>query len=350
LDNLKVFQDLYKNQLIAPVLKANAYGHGLVELACILDEKSFSFIVVDSYFEAKMLRARGIKTALVIIGYVFPDIILNNKLPKISFTITAIETLEEISRRVKKDISLHLKINTGMHRQGISQETIGHALDIFKLNRKLHLQGVCSHLGDADNPESQITQRQINDWNTIVKKIKSEIQDVPFFHITATSGTAYSDKIDANVNRLGLGMFGIDEYPERSLNLKPTLEIQTIITSIRKLKKGERVGYSATFIAPRDMIIATIPMGYSEGIERRLSNKGFMLVDKIKCPIIGRVSMNITSIDITNVSRVKAGDKVIAISSNSSDPNSIVNIAKTCETISHDILVRIPQHLRRVIV
>ena len=143
-------------------------------------------------------------------------------------------------------------------------------------------------------------------------------------------------------------MYGLIEM--KGVNLKPVLEMKTIITGIKKIRKGDAVGYNNTFVAKEDMTIATIPVGYNEGVDRRLSNKGYMKVSGILCPIIGRVSMNITIIDVSKINGVKIADEVIVLSSNKQDKNSIENITKDCETISYEIAVHIPPHLKRVMI
>jgi len=147
---------------------------------------------------------------------------------------------------------------------------------------------------------------------------------------------------------LGVGLYGVD--PNNLVELEPTLEVKALISSIKKIKKGEAVGYETSFVAERDMKIATVPMGYFEGEDLRLSNKGFMKVKGIFCPIIGRVSMNITSIDVSELPDVKVGDDVIVISKDKNDKNSIENINKICGTIPREVWVKIPAHLRRKVI
>jgi alanine racemase len=131
------------------------------------------------------------------------------------------------------------------------------------------------------------------------------------------------------------------------LNLQLVLQIKTRITSIKTIKAGERIGYSGAHIVKRDTRVATIPMGYNEGIDRRLSDKGIVLVNGISCNILGRVSMNITSIDVSDVPSIQLDDEVVVISDNRSDENSIENIAKQCGTIPYEITVHFPESLQR---
>jgi alanine racemase len=346
--NLNQFKNIAGDREIAPVLKGNAYGHGLKEIGEILKDQKVPFFIIDSYFEAKALRNEGIKTPLLIIGYSSTDSIIKNSLKNISFTITSIEALRDLSRKINKKISIHIKIDTGMRRQGILLEEIREAIEIIKFNPNIYLEGVCSHFSSADDNKDSFTERQMYDWNNSIKIFKDSIQNIKYFHISATAGSVYREA-NANMIRLGIGLYGLMDI--EGLNLIPILEMKTIISGIKKIKKGESVGYSGTYIAPKDMTIATIPVGYYEGIDRRLSNKGFVKIKNIFCPIIGKVSMNITVIDISRIESLKIGDEVIVISNKKEDKNSIENIARDCETISYEIAaVHIGTHLKRNVV
>lgn len=357
--NLNEFRKLAPGGRIAPVLKSNAYGHGLLEVAQILEGVRYSsiaiatstpFFIVDSYFEAVALRARGIKTPLLIIGYTRPETILNSKLSEVSYAITSLETLQSISQTDRR-VSIQIKIDTGMHRQGLLPNEIDAAIDHIKGNDKISLKGVCSHLSDVDNSDPAFTLQQIKVWNGTVAKLRASLPSIEYIHLSATDGHKYSTEIEANLSRLGLGLYGISPKFAPMLALEPVMQIKTIITGIKKLERGQTIGYSNTFKAEKEMVVATIPVGYFEGLDRRLSNKGAVIVGQEQsiCPIIGKVSMNITSIDISNLKSVKIGDEVTVISNKPTDINSIPSIAKLCDTFEYEIAIHIPEHLKRVV-
>jgi alanine racemase len=381
--NLNEFRKLAPNGCIAPVLKSNAYGHGLIEVAEILETSNsklqtpnsniIPFFVVDSYFEAVALRAKYIHTPILIIGYTRPETIAIAKMKNISFTVTNMETLRALAKKAEIENTqggmigiqlpivgarhphvIHLKIDTGMRRQGIMPEEIGEAMDIIQRCESIILEGICSHLSDADNTDEAFTDGQIILWNKIVKQFKSKFPHLKYWHLSNTDGHRFKNEIEANVSRLGIGLYGLIDGKSfaPSLDLKPVLEMKTIISGIKKLKIGETVGYGNTFTALKDMTIATIPVGYCEGLDRRLSNSGTILVgpENIPCPIIGRVSMNITTIDVTNIKGLNVGAAVTVISHDSNQKNSIVEIAKKCGTISYEIAAKIPAQLKRVVV
>ena len=295
------------------------------------------------------MRDNNIQTPILIIGYVEPQIMIKSRLDKISFCITSLEQLRGLSYS-KNRLNLHLKIDTGMHRQGIMSSELDEAISIIKQNPNLNLQGIASHLADADNSKSQSVKNQLKQWAQIQNRLNQAFANITYNHISATAGVIHTKSNNAhNLTRLGLGLYGISIIDNPKVNLRPALSMQTIISGIKSIQKGDTVGYNNTFIAPRDMLIATIPAGYAEGVDRRLSNTGQVEVNGILCPIIGRVSMNITTIDVSNVPQVKLGDIVTIISNDNNSPISVSNIAKTCNTIPYEILVHIPAHLRRVL-
>ncbi len=349
LHNLNVFRKRFPKTEIAPVLKSNAYGHGLLHVASMLDQESLPFFCVDSFFEALILRNEGIQSPLLIIGYTPLENILANKLKNVAFAVIGLEELKRLGASLRSRVRIHLKLDTGMHRHGILPEEISEAIGIVKNHPHIILEGIYSHLADADKEGSRHVGLQIARWNELVAQFKKECPNLKYFHLGATAGSRYSPQVDANVLRIGIGLYGISLGPDH-LDLHPALEMKTRITSLRTLHAGEYVGYNATFMTRIKTKIASIPMGYMEGIDRRLSGKGVVTIRGVGCPIVGRVSMNITSIDVSAAPVVRLDDEVTVISKEKGVANSIEHMAELCDTIPYDLLVHIPQHLRREMV
>ncbi len=368
--NLHEFMKIAPKGTIAPVLKSNAYGHGLVQIASIIEVERNSdgrakkdqipFMIVDSFFEAVTLRAARIRTPLLIIGYTRPETIARSRLRDVSFTITSLDTLKHIANYQSsifdfgsQRIHIHIKIDTGMHRQGLMPDELPEVSNIIDRNQSIILKGICSHFSDADNPDPSFTESQMHIWNKIVREMHGQYASIEYIHISNTDGHAYVSESNANISRLGLGLYGLNDGISFSpvLDIKPVMSMETIITGIKKIQMGDTVGYGNTFKAEKEMTIATIPCGYYEGLDRRLSNNGFVCVnsDHIPCPIIGRVSMNIATIDVSHIPNVSIGTKVTVISREAKEENSIVNIAKKCRTITYEIAVHVNGQLKRVI-
>lgn len=352
---------------IAPVLKSNAYGHGLIQVAKIIDKEQIPFIVVDSHYEAHVLRNEGITSPILIIGHTPAETIQQSRLKNITFTIVGRDEISEIGKVLTSPKQFHIKIDTGMHRQGIRSDELDQALQEIHLCQNIVISGACSHFSDADGVTEEYSLRQITDWNDCVAKIRKSFSSAKTFHIANSAGNFFNNhslpKIDANLGRLGISLYGIpSQAPSTILNkqesvplLKPALTMITKISGLKILKQGETVGYNNTFTAKRDMHVATIPTGYFEGIDRRLSNVGSVQIQDelgewITCPIVGRVSMNITTIDVSAVKGIHLHSSVRIFSQNPEDMNSIQSIAKISGTIPYEILIHIPQHIRRVMV
>lgn len=349
INNLREFQKL--SPAIAPVLKSNAYGHGLTEVISILKDEKTSFIVVDSYDEALAIRNNGVPNPILIIGYVQAETINRAELSNVSFAITSIEMLLELHSKVHKQINIHLKIDTGMHRQGISISQVSEAIQIIKQQTLLIPEGIYSHFSDANNIDSTYTHTQIEAWNSVVKIFKTNFPEMSYFHISNSAGHGYTGKIDANVTRPGMGLYGFsgNGKVDSLVNLKPVLELTTMISGIKDIDPGSKIGYNGTFISDTTRRIATIPVGYDTGLDRRLSNKGVVKIGKQFAKIIGIISMNTTIIDITEIENVQLNTPVIVISRNSCDQNSMMNIAKECNTIVDDIATGINPFIKRFI-
>ncbi|MDE1966994.1 MAG: alanine racemase [Patescibacteria group bacterium] len=365
LSNLERFQNIAPNGIIAPVLKSNAYGHGLLDVARILERyrrglpspgrdvvHPIPFFVVDSFFEALALRNQGIRAPLLVIGYTRPETIMASSLRDVSFMVGSLDSLQAIES-IEHPVRIHLKIDTGMRRQGILPQEIDAALGSLENNENLALEGLCTHFSDADDPDGAFTEGQIRVWNKAVTRFKNGFRRLKYFHASNTDGHRYSSEIDANVSRLGIGLYGLVDGSAFSpaLDLKPVLSMKTVVSAVKKISRGDSVGYGRTFKADRDMTIATVPAGYYEGIDRRLSNNGSLLIgpDSEPCPIIGRVSMNITTVDASHAYKAAQGEEATLISDEPSDLNSVMNIAKACGTIPYEIAVHIPAHLKRVV-
>ncbi len=350
LDNFKEYKQQYPHLSLAPVLKSNAYGHGILQIARILDKENVAFFVLDSLYEAMMLRHDGCKSPILVIGYTSPENINNSKLSDVAFTITSLEQLQEIAQTIKTEKTFHLKIDTGMHRQGILPEQINDAIKIIKASPHINLEGICSHFADADNVNADFTKLQIDRWEKAIIPFKQNFPKLKFFHIAATTGIPYSGQIFTNTARLGMGLYGINTSPLTNLNLKPVLRMRSVISSLKNIPAGECVGYGITYKTSHPIKVATVPAGYFEGVDRRLSNKGFFKIANQHCPIVGKISMNITSIDITAISETKFGDEVTIISDNKNDLNSAEHMAKLTNTTPYEILARVPQHLHRTVI
>lgn len=349
LHNLHTYQQRYQNVRIAPVLKSNAYGHDLGLIARLLDAEDIAFFMVDSLYEARRLRGAGVKSRIVVMGYVRPLDPERSRLRDIDFAITDIEQLREIADLLTHDVRFHIKIDTGMHRQGILPGDLPEAIALIKSNEHLQLVGIASHLADADGADDAFSDAQVETWNEAVKDIERYFPSIEYRHIAATKGVRFSEATRTNVARVGIGLYGFDTSPQGHSDVRPVLELRSCIASLRDIPQGDHVGYNVTYTATRPTRIATVPVGYYEGYDRRLSNTGTMRVRETAVPVAGRISMNMSSLDVTDVPEVRRGDVVTVLSRDPAHANAVANLAASCKTIPYELLVHIPPHLRRVV-
>lgn len=349
--NYNYLKNLNPKIKIAPVVKSNAYGHGIVEVAKVLAKLNPPMICVDSLYEAYELYKAKIKTPILIMGFVNPANLKVKKLP-FAYAIYDFNQLLLI-HKYQPAAAFHIKVDTGMNRLGIKIEYLPAFLKRIKKLQRVKIEGLMSHLASAGNPQSEQTERQMAVFEQALKLVKNESINLKWKHLAASDGllNVNKEKLSklTNMARAGLALYGIQSTD--SHKLVSALELTSSIVQIKKIVAGEKVGYDATFTAQKNMTIAQLPLGYNDGLDRRLSNNGIVKINNIVCPIIGRVSMNITTVDISKVKNPKVLDKVLIYSNFTKDKNSIINVSKTCATIPYEILVHLsPISISRILV
>jgi alanine racemase len=351
--NHQVLQVFHPEAKIVPVLKSNAYGHGLKTVTPIFDALGPEFLVVDSLYEAYELYKMNVKSKILILGYTHPDNFLTKQLP-FHITIFDLETAKALNKQ-QKNCNVHIFVDTGMCREGVSIKHLPEFIQEVKKLSCLHIVGLTSHLADADNPkDGSFTEKQIANYKKALKITEDAGISLQYRQISASGGAFKIKDPTFNVIRAGLASYGINPLelsdPEyQSLSLQPALQFVTTLAQIKTIQKGEKIGYNGTFTAQKTMTVGLLPLGYYEGVDRRLSNKGVVTINDIVCPIVGRVSMNMTSIDLSAVKNAEVGDAV-CIYSDENQENSIVNAAKIAGTIPYELLVHLSESVRREII
>lgn len=349
--NLNLFKKRLPGFKIIPVLKANAYGHGLTEVAQMLKPAGRLLLAVDGYFEAAKILDTTNHNVLVM-GYIKPQNIKLLNIKRCSFVLQDLESIRAFGR-LNKPAKIHLELNSGMNRLGIRPVELGSYLNELTKFPKLQLEGVMSHLADADNELNQsFTAAQVKLFDSLTAQVFKAGFAPKLIHIAQTAGSISAQSRYANAVRIGIGLYGINPLgikDKKLKNLKPVLSVRSTIIKVIELKKGETVSYGRTFKAQKPMKIAVLPLGYYEGIPRLLSNSGIVTHDGRSLSIVGRVCMNHTMIDIDNTN-LKVGDEVTVISDNKLDPNSIEQIARRHKLFSYELLTGLSSSVRREIV
>jgi len=358
LHNLREYQKIVgKNIEVMPIVKSNAYGHGMVEIAKIISPK-ISWIGVASAGEALALRQAGIKNKILVVSY-FSDqeieLCLRANISLPAYDLVAIKKISKQALRLKKIAKVHIKIDTGATRVGVrSDQAIKFIKEVIKLPG-IKVEGMFSHFASSEDNEAY-TNFQYQNFQKICDWFIQECKgDKPIFHFGCSSASLVHPDSRYNMIRLGVSLYGLwpDKQVEKlsskkypNFSLKPALQWKTKIIQVKKIAKGTKIGYGCTFTASKEMKIAVVAVGYWEGYDRKLSNQGVVMIKSKPCTVIGRICMNIMMVDVSKINGVKAGDVVILLGKG----QTAEDIAEKIGTINYEVVTRINPLLKRVLV
>lgn len=347
--NYNYLSAVSRNIKIAPVLKSNAYGHGTVPVAKILDSKNVPMFCVDSLLEAYELYKAKIKTPILIMGSINAENLKVKNLP-FQYAVCDLDFVAAINN-YQPGSQIHIKVDTGMHRLGVQLEDLETFVKKLKKLKNLEIVGLMSHLANPENPHGELNQKQLKQFKEAISILEKHNIYPHWKHLSASGGLMKSKEMQlpkiSNLARIGLALYGIDPV-KSNYHLKPVLKLTTQIVQIKTLKAGDRVGYLGTFTARKKQSIGVLPIGYSDGAGRRLSNIGLVKIGDRYCRIIGKVSMNITTVDLSPIKKPYIGQEVIVYSDYANDRNSVEKAAQICQTIPYEILVHLsPTSIRR---
>ena len=360
--NYLEFRELIgKKCLLLAVVKSNAYGHGLIDYSKALDKIGVDWFGVDSFVEARKLREAGIKKPVLVLGYTLLRNFDEAAKLNVSLTVSSLEQLREIlrlsaSRRIAQDINLkmHLKIDTVMHRQGVQLDELPEVLKILKSMKNIKLEGIYSHFAAAgDGKYISETQQQIKNFRQAVEIIEAAGFQ-PIKHLAATGGAIAFPENHFDMVRIGIGLMGLwpseeikTDYCDK-VKLEPILSWKTVISEIKSVKKYEKIGYGFTETLKRDSKIAILPIGYWHGFRRSLSSIGWVLIHGQRCKVLGRVSMDMTTIDVTDLKSVKVGDTVTLIGRDQTEEITVEEMAELAGSYSYEIITTINPLIKKI--
>lgn len=354
LHNVRLIQEQHPGFGIIPVLKANAYGHGIREMAQILNKAGVPLLAVDGYFEAGKIR-RITRHRILVLGYIRPENVRLLDTRRCSFVVQDVAGLEAFAR-LHRRVRIHVELNTGMNRLGLQPHELQPYLDVLKLFPKLQLEGVMTHLADADNDvDESFTTKQVEQFDSLVERIVSQGFRPRFIHIAQTAGSVKAQSKYANAIRLGIGLYGInplapnDAHFHDFAGLRPVLSLKSTVIKAINLDAGDRVSYNGTFTAKKATRAGVLPLGYYEGVPRELSNTGVVTHGDAALPVAGRVCMNHTMVDLQG-SKVLVGDEVVVISADPAQPNSAARLRTDRGIFPYMLVTGLSSSVRRVIV
>jgi alanine racemase len=347
--NLHFFKKLlHPETKIMAMVKAMSYGLGDAELINELCYHQVDYLAVAYADEGIVLRKRNITRPIVVLGAEATgfDLIIRYHLEPEIFNLFYLKELIATLQNYPEVVNfpIHIKVDTGMHRLGFDEDEIDEMLQIVNACPQLKIASVFTHLAASEDvKEDGFTQSQIDKFKTVCQKIDTQISYPYLKHILNSAGVVRFPEVQCDMVRLGLGLYGFSPLPEVQQQLRSVITLSSVITQIKKVKKGETIGYNRTFTAQEDMQIAIVPVGYADGFPRELSNSiGTMLVRNRKCPVVGKVSMDMTMIDVTGLD-VAIGDEVVIYNTENSLEKMGAKIGKTPYELLTAISKRVPR-------
>ncbi len=357
--NYRVWRKLAgKDTLLMGVIKSNAYGHNIHAFAPILTQLGIDYLGVDSITEALALRKGGIETPILVLGFTLPSYYVHARKAGITLTISSMEQLAHVAqlKPARAPLMVHLKVDTGMHRQGFQ---LGEMEHVFRATLQLapgtvHISGLYTHFAEAKNPaHAGSTERQIAEFRLWESRMR-ELGYDPICHMAATGGALLFPQAHADMIRIGIGCYGL--WPseeariarEKDITLTPVLSWRSVVGEVKSVQKGERVGYDFTQRLHRDSRLAVVPVGYWHGIPRALSSKGRVLIRGMSAGIVGRISMDMIVVDVTDIPKVAMGDVVTLIGKDGKEMISAEEVARGAGTTAYEIVTRLNPLMERI--
>ncbi len=330
------------------VVKARAYGHGDYEISTQLEKIGVTAFAVATIDEAIRLRKYGIRGEILILGYT--NVLRASELKKyrLTQTLISLDYANELDSQGVK-VNAHLKIDTGMHRLGISSENFSDIMKVFTM-KNISIHGIFTHLccSDSSVPEDiAFTRGQIERFYNLIAKLKMSGVNIPKIHIQSSYGLLNYPNLKCDYVRVGVALYGVKSLPDDEtvlqLNLRPVLSLKSRVILIREIETGESVGYGRSFTAKRSSRIAILPIGYGDGVPRNLSNGiGKVMIGGYIVPVIGRICMDQLAVDITDTDGIAVGDTATLINANELPAAAV---AGNAGSISNELLCRMGERL-----
>lgn len=338
---------------LMPVLKANAYGHGALPVARVLARQGISSFCVATLEEGIQLRRGGVRGDLLILGYTHPDQFPLLRRYRLTQTVVDLPYARQLSA-FGKTLPVHLAVDTGMHRLGIPAADLDEILTVFSLPH-LRLTGLYTHLCTADgaDPASQgYVHRQQEAFRQLLEELKNRGLTLPKVHLLASHGLLNYPAYGGDWARVGIALYGLLSSPKdrntAAPALRPVLSLSARVATVRALAPGAAAGYGRAFTAQRPTRLAVLTIGYGDGLPRNLTG-GQVLLHGHRAPIVGRICMDQTLVDVTDLPPVQAGDVAVLIGSDGTETLSAVDLACQSGTITNEILSRLGPRLERVL-
>lgn len=342
------------NSEIMPIVKADAYGHGAIEISKVFIDQGIKRLAVATLSEAIELREAGINSEILILGYTPKSqfiYLLEYNITQTIYDYEAALEFSEIARESGKTGKIHIKVDTGMNRLGFKSknETVEEILRIDKLSN-LYLEGIFSHFACADEHNKDFAKFQYDEFVSLIDKLERANLKIEIKHISNSAAIIDLPKYHLNLVRAGISLYGL--YPSKevavnTIDLKPVMTLKTQISNMKTVPKGTGISYGQVFTTDKESIIATIPIGYADGFSRLLDGHSLVTVDGQKIDVVGNICMDQCMLDVTDLRDVYI-DKEVTIFGQGENVNSAEDLAINLGTISYEVVCMVSRRVPRV--
>jgi alanine racemase len=363
--NLTKFIQLLPEQTkLLAVVKGNAYGHDMISIAKIAIQAGSDWLGVFHLGEAEELRQASIKSPILVLGYIPKSDLIEAIEIEARITVSSLDYIDHISQAAKKTgkkTFLHLKLETGTNRLGLSPKELELAVNKIKQDQLLVLEGTHTHFANIeDTTEHDYAKGQLQRFEEMLDLIRTKDEPVPLPHTACTAAAILFPNTYFSMVRIGIGMYGLwpsketylsalQQGKREPLELEPVMSWKTRVIQVKEVPSGEYIGYGCTYRTTRKTTLAILPIGYANGYDRKLSNRGHVLIGDVRAPIRGRVCMNLTMVDVTDIERVCLEDEVVLLGKQGSEEITAEQMAGWAQTINYEIVTRAepfgPRHL-----
>lgn len=357
--NLAQVRTLAPRADVLAVVKANAYGHGAVQVAHALESQDVAMLGVALVEEGVELRNAGVKKPILVLGGAYEggyDLLVDYDLVPTIFREDHLEQFAAAAARAKKTVRAHVKVDTGMGRIGLLADEVAPFAALAHKTPSVKIDGLLSHFANADLADADLTSLQIQRFRDALATFRHHGIDPSFRHLSNSAGVLdrpeVRDGLELNLVRPGIMLYGLSPaaWMKERVQLAPVLSWKTALTHVKRVARGTPVSYGSTWVAPRDSIIGTLPIGYADGYSRLYSNKGEVLVRGRRAKIAGRVCMDMTMVDLTDVPGAAVGDEVVLLGEQAEERISAEELAGLSQTIHYEVLCAVGARVPRVVV
>jgi alanine racemase len=349
----KIREKILPDIKVLAVVKADAYGHGAVEVARVLESIGCDIFGVALCEEGMELREAGIKAPIVVLGGSYPnqpkEFLRYNLTPVVFNTDTAL-LLNEHARKSRTVINIHVKVDTGMGRLGFLPDQIGSFLKKLKKLENIELEGILSHFAEVDEEDKSYSKKQLDCFLEVLNVVKKMDYEPKLIHMANSAAIVDYPSAHFNLVRPGIMLYG--SYPNKrfkgKIELRAVMKLKTEVIQLKRVSRGFSVSYGRRYVTDKETVIATIPIGYSDGYPRCLSGSGDMLVSGKRARVIGMVCMDLTMLDVSDIDGVSVGDEVVVMGRQNEEEITVDDIAEKAGMIPYDVLCGINKRVPRV--